>query len=236
MARLTGKDSDVRQRSIVALYLALHSAREIAVMFGISVSAVYYVLGSRGVERRPSSVRFGRLTLSGERPTQAELLAMFDYDPATGSIRRKKGKSTCGEIDRDGYRRIELLGRRYHVAILIWVMMTGEWPDRMVDHKDTYGPKADWGNRWENLRLAGNSENAINSRLRRNNTSGHTGVYWVPGKQKWRSKITLKGKIIPLGYFKNIEDASRARRAAEDRFFGEYRPGRMGAPSDGAAP
>ena len=56
-----------------------------------------------------------------------------------------------------------------------------------------------------------------------NNTSGNIGVSWNKEKQKWKAYITIGGKQIHVGYFVNKEDAIQARKAAELKYFGEYR-------------
>lgn len=56
--------------------------------------------------------------------------------------------------------------------------------------------------------------------LRRNNTSGYTGVQ-AKGN-KWIAVITFKKKVYYLGSFSDINDAIRARKAAEDQLFGEF--------------
>ncbi len=62
--------------------------------------------------------------------------------------------------------------------------------------------------------------------VRRNNTSGVSGVDWVRHKQRWRATICFKGKRRYLGSFKDFEDAVEARKRAErelhDEFLREY--------------
>ena len=59
----------------------------------------------------------------------------------------------------------------------------------------------------------------LNTKLPSNNTSGVRGVYWDKKRQIWESYIGLKRKKIRLGYFKNKEDAIKARKMAEERYF-----------------
>lgn len=55
--------------------------------------------------------------------------------------------------------------------------------------------------------------------VRRNNTSGAPGVDWLEKKQRWRASICFKGKRRYLGSFKNLEDAVKARKRAEEELF-----------------
>ena len=76
-------------------------------------------------------------------------------------------------------------------------------------------------NRKENLRKSTISENMRNVKVKSNNTSGYTGVVWNKVRNKWMSRITFKKKKIFLGYFDNIEDAVKARKNAEEKYFGD---------------
>ena len=60
--------------------------------------------------------------------------------------------------------------------------------------------------------------------MRKTNKSGVPGVCWNKNANKWRAKLTYKYKIIYLGYFDNLEDARKARKDAEIKYFGEFRP------------
>lgn len=74
-------------------------------------------------------------------------------------------------------------------------------------------------NRRLNLRDATNKQNAENQKLRKNNTSGHKGVYWDKQKSKWRPRICHNGRKISLGLFETLEDAIKARKEAEKKYF-----------------
>lgn len=77
-------------------------------------------------------------------------------------------------------------------------------------------------NRKLNLRLCTIAENNRNRCISKRNSSGITGVFWVNKNQKWAANIGLNGKQLFLGYFYNKEDAIKARKEAEERYFGEY--------------
>lgn len=77
-------------------------------------------------------------------------------------------------------------------------------------------------NRKNNLRTATKSQNGMNRDLQSNNTSGNTGVYWHKKISKWIACITVNREYIYLGSFNNFEDAVKARKEAEDKYFGEF--------------
>lgn len=55
--------------------------------------------------------------------------------------------------------------------------------------------------------------------IRSNNTSGVTGVEWVPNTNQWKAVIFFKGKRHYLGCYRKFEDAVKARKRAEDELF-----------------
>ena len=62
--------------------------------------------------------------------------------------------------------------------------------------------------------------------IRSNNTSGVTGVEWVPHVNKWKAVIFFKGRRYYLGCYEKFEDAVKARKRGEeeyhDRFLEEF--------------
>lgn len=57
-------------------------------------------------------------------------------------------------------------------------------------------------------------------KLKKNNTSGYTGVQ--ARGNKWVAVITFKKKAYYLGSYSELEDAIKVRRQAEERIFGEF--------------
>lgn len=96
--------------------------------------------------------------------------------------------------------------------------MTGNLvPDGLqIDHHDLNGTN----NIWENLRLATNSQNKMNTRKYRCNKSGHKGVFKV-GK-KWRVVIHANRCAKDLGLFAKLEDAAAAYEKAAYELHGEF--------------
>ena len=91
--------------------------------------------------------------------------------------------------------------------------------DRVIDHID-HNPL---NNSRSNLRIVTQHQNMMNLSKYKTNTSGVVGVYWQKASEKWHVRIRLNNKTIHLGYFDNLEDACKARKEGEIKYFGEYR-------------
>lgn len=103
---------------------------------------------------------------------------------------------------------------------LIMNVLNEDWRKVQVDH--IHGSKSRSDNRRSNLRIVNMSQNQMNKKLQKNNTSGVTGVSLNRNKTKWRARIKVNGKEKHLGEFVNFEDAVQARKNAEKKYFGEY--------------
>lgn len=125
----------------------------------------------------------------------------------------EKIKNICWLKNEDGYI-ISGNGDRLHRIV------TGCPDDKLVDHIGGEATRND--NRKSNLRIATHSQNSQNSCLHSNNTSGYTGVTWDKKNCKWIAQIKFNYKNIFLGRYVDIDDAIRARRNAEEEYFGEW--------------
>lgn len=65
----------------------------------------------------------------------------------------------------------------------------------------------------------GTNLQAVIRGLQSNNTSGYRGVTWDKSKQKWKAQLVFRGKRYNLGRFDKKEDAVKARKLAEEKFF-----------------
>lgn len=80
-------------------------------------------------------------------------------------------------------------------------------------------------NRKVNLRLCSPKENSRNLSLAKNNKTGVTGVRKTK-YGKWNARITVDRKEIYLGNYDTLEEAAKARKEAEKKYFGEFAPNR----------
>jgi hypothetical protein len=159
-------------------------------------------------------------------PSVEVLNSILSYDEATGELRWKKVpqervvRSKVGEIAGaimvNGYRLLCVNYQRYLAHRIIWKMMTGEDAPFSIDHID--GDRLN--NRMSNLRAATQSQNGMNCKMRKNNTSGVKGVYW--GWNRWKAQISIARKCIPLGGFDDINEAAAAVEQARRKYHGEF--------------
>ena len=73
-----------------------------------------------------------------------------------------------------------------------------------------------------NLREATSSQNAMNRKVREDNKSGVTGVYYDKRKDKWYGYLDVNGERVFAQYFNDKDDAIRARLKAEKQYFKEF--------------
>ena len=107
------------------------------------------------------------------------------------------------------------IGNRKYKRLHRFIMDAPE--DMFVDHinGNTYD------NRKCNLRIVTHQQNMMNTKLRYNN-SGAKGVYHDKKYNNYKAKIKFNKKLIHLGTFDTLEEAIKARKEAEAKYFGEY--------------
>jgi hypothetical protein len=142
--------------------------------------------------------------------TAQRLRELVHYSPESGEITRLVGPNK-GQIkrkpNRSGHMVASIGGHECLVHRLIWLYMTGDWPDGMLDHIN--GIPSD--NRWCNLRQSDAVLNQQNRRrANKNSTSGLLGASWSKEKQKWVARLYSRGKYMHLGYFRTPQEAHAA--------------------------
>lgn len=95
--------------------------------------------------------------------------------------------------------------------------MTGEWPEKQVEHKDINRAN----NAWSNLRLATQTNNNANHPKRSDNTSGFKGVGTTKAGRSF-AQIRFKGQHYYLGAYDTAEEAARVYDAKLIEFHGEF--------------
>lgn len=164
-------------------------------------------------ERNKNRKKYNEYDLSGEygigytSKGEEFYFDLEDYD---------KIKDYCWYINSRGYVIRPLNGksgsRFFHRMII-------DCPDGFeIDH---IHQDKKYDNRKSNLRVCTHMENSMNRKIRPDNTSGVTGVYWVKKQHKWLSMIVANGRTQKKR-FKNFEDAVAQRKKWEREFFKEF--------------
>lgn len=171
---------------------------------------------------------------------------LLDYFPETGELIWKRrarkwfvsdgswkswnaknaGKPALSTVNDRGYKAGFIFYKSYLAHRIIWLWMTGDWPDPEVDHDNQ--DRTD--NRWKNLGEADHKYGAHNQGLHKNNTSGCGGVrqrgagwrmqyYDREGHLRYRQFSTKKAAIdakkateLELGYNKNHGTRKNAKK------------------------
>lgn len=97
-------------------------------------------------------------------------------------------------------------------------------PDKcVVDHIiHPHGDGLKYDNRKKNLEIKTTSQNTMNAYLYTNNTSGTSGVTYIKSRNVWQVRIGINNKRICLGYFNDYDEAVKARKEAEELYWGRY--------------
>ena len=163
------------------------------------------------------------MTLSDVDQIYRTVRDTFCYDPTSGLLVRvvnksKYDRSATGHkvIRKSGKAYIQVkVGRKTYLAHrIIYLYVTGRFPEGEIDHRDGDGTN----NRWDNLTVGTRRDNCLNVRRRADNRSGVTGVSFCKGKQKWQAYISSDAGRIHLGFFEVLEDAAAARKKAAETF------------------
>jgi hypothetical protein len=156
-------------------------------------------------------------------PAVKELKEYYKYVPETGELflikarcnadKKKVGKP-IGSLGGPARRKtwtIKHKGKSYYISRIAWILMTSTDPGSLlVEHKNRNAQD----NRWENLRLANETENNYNKIFVGYHKRKDTGLY--------RVRVTLDGTRITVGNFKNEEEAKKAALDARKLFYKEF--------------
>lgn len=167
-------------------------------------------------------------------PTPEDLRALLQYDEETGKLFWKRrspelfadtghgreancavwnarfaGRPAFSAKASSGYLTGAVFAHSLKAHRVAWAIFYGAWPDGEIDHINHVRDD----NRIVNLRAVDRRQNAQNTSLQRNNSSGVTGVSRIKGR--WRATIYHNGKRHDLGRYDTRSEAIAKRKAAE---------------------
>lgn len=98
-------------------------------------------------------------------------------------------------------------------------MLYGEWMPRKIDHHDLNRAN----NKPSNLRIADESEQRSNAKLRKDNAFGERGVYLHKASGKYTAEVRCRSHRY-VKYFSTASEAIAAVKAERLRVFGQFAP------------
>ena len=153
--------------------------------------------------------------------TQEMLHKILHYNPDTGDFTWLVNRGCnvtkgyiAGTTMPSGYKKLHIDKIPYLLHRLAFLYMEGYIPELCVDHIDN-NPS---NNKWDNLREASKSCNAINSKINNRNTSGIVGITFDKSRNKWKVMLTLNKKSIYQARFNTFDEAVIARWKAEVQY------------------
>lgn len=150
------------------------------------------------------------MTLTAERARE-----LLDYDPVTGVLRKRNRQTgvwrELNTLNKDGYFNVTIDKKTYIAHRVIFLMMTGRWPDPTVDHVNRV--KTD--NRWSNLRESSVADNTRNRGSYRRHQFAN--VYQTPSTGRFEARARINGKLIRFGTHDTPEAAVAAIQSRKVR-------------------
>lgn len=122
-----------------------------------------------------------------------------------GVLHNSRGRASTSSKYPSGYVCSNVRGRLVPYHHLVWFFHYGYWA-KEIDHINRVRDD----NRIENLREVDRSLNNLNTKTRKDNTSGHKGVYFVEQANRWQACIVFRGRRKTAN-FKSKEAAIEQR-------------------------
>ena len=123
-----------------------------------------------------------------------------------------------------GYDEIDLykcdIRRKWKIHRLLALTFLGMGKKDIIDHAD----RNIRNNALSNLRVCDRSQNMWNSRIRKNNKSGHTGIYLCRKTGKWYGQVMVRLTSHWLGYFDTKEQVIEAHKKKKQELCGQFTP------------
>ena len=157
------------------------------------------------------------------RPNQERVRYLFDYREDGELVRKnlcsphsrgKIGEVPKGGVCTDGYKQIDVDGKRYLLHHLVWLWHMGFWSENQLDHINRNRRDC----RIENLREVSPSCNMKNKGASKSNSTGVKGVHYREKDRTYSVSIRFGGaggKLRYLGQYRCLIEAAAHRYAAE---------------------
>lgn len=153
--------------------------------------------------------------------TQKRVRELFVYDPDTGDLYNRVGRNNSSKKgarvrakNNWGYYVVRVDYKLYLVSRIIWLYMTGNFPEKFLDHINHIRDD----NRWCNLREVTRAQNQQN--MSKKKGSLYKGV--EVSRNKFTARIRANGQRFYLGSFLTREEAAAAYDNAARKLHNEF--------------
>lgn len=159
----------------------------------------------------------GVLTWKTRCEKDTKMLENFSVRAIRGFNSRFAGKE-AGHILPLGYKKVYLSFKGKPLSLLshhiAWVFMTGKFPKDLIDHKDR-NPS---NNSWENLREVSRTINNLNTKVRKNSSTGVKGVSYRKKNCEWVVSFFIEGKPREIYRSKDFFEAVCVRKSLDNKY------------------
>jgi hypothetical protein len=177
--------------------------------------------------RRSARFQYRKKPLPEIETLLTEARRLYAYDEAVKGLIWREHKNpkrpwpplgtVAGGDDGHGYRMCLVLGHKFKVHQVVWMIAYGEFPPKALDHIN--GDRMD--NRLGNLRLAEDHQNAQNMKTAKRS---HAGVKKSKRSRKFQAVVQHLGKKVYFGSFETPEEAHAAYVIGKRAICGEFSP------------
>lgn len=158
-----------------------------------------------------------------EKATKNRVLEKLHYKQETGEFYKITGPKTArnisqklaGCLDKDGYRVITIDYSEHRGHQLVWLLETGAYSEKILDHKD--GNPAN--NRIDNLRETDHQGNSQNRQGPNKGKFGGLPIGVYPRGDRFYAEIRVNKKPVKLGTFATVAEAENAHLIARRKHY-----------------
>jgi hypothetical protein len=149
--------------------------------------------------------------------TYATANRVFSYDPTTGVLcwAVSEGRRVAGVVLSNHFK---YEGVSYVRGRIIWLLMTGKWPEGIVDHRDGNNENSVW----DNLRDVTYQQNQFNKVGYGKYPKGVVFKADANRSKPWSARIRIDGKKVPIGSYATMEEAAAAYERVANSYQGEF--------------
>ena len=179
-----------------------------------SKDAIYIKSSNLGLKKNKKTkneigMKFGRLTVLDEVEPE---IYIYNKSDETEKLNRRRYLCLCDCGNKKVIQRSSLISGGTTSCGCFKKELSQKWAKTLVNREE-YKARMEWDFKEKTCLSALQSKKSVT------NTSGFKGVSWDKKRKRWEAYIHFKYKKIHLGLYDDIEDAVKARKQAEEKYF-----------------